>query len=162
MVRVKYRYLLIQIERTPLTNLINFKNPLTLTDVQLKNFIFNTVELNYGDLGISYLLGSFSVKYLSKETGLAIIRVTRDYYKELATCLTLINQLDSQPVVITILHCSGTIIKCQRSAIKHNKELIYSSYKQLEKMESNDDSIDLNSIENLIVKERERIEATEF
>jgi RNase P/RNase MRP subunit POP5 len=49
------------------------------------------------------------VKYLSKETGLAILRVTRDYYKELATCLTLINQLDGQPAVITILHCSGNL-----------------------------------------------------
>jgi hypothetical protein len=64
MVRVKYRYILIQIERSPITNLINFKSPLTLSDVQLKNFIFNSVELNYGDFGISYLLGSFSGKFI--------------------------------------------------------------------------------------------------
>ena len=67
------------------------------------------------------------VKYYSQSTRLGIFRVAREYKDILQASLTLTTSLSNHPVIIRVIHVSGTIKKVQEAAIKFDRELILAS-----------------------------------
>lgn len=69
-------------------------------------------------------MGNIMVKYFSLDTGIAIIRINKEYYKEAWTSLFFLTTLRKQPCKVTILHTSGTIKLIQKQAILHDRMAI--------------------------------------
>ncbi|KAJ2157028.1 RNA-binding protein pop5 [Coemansia sp. RSA 552] len=64
------------------------------------------------------------VKYFSPRTRMGIIKVPRDHCKMLLATLALITHVNKVPCTIRVLHVSGTIKSCQRTAVKIDRELL--------------------------------------
>ncbi|KAI8848877.1 hypothetical protein BC829DRAFT_393242 [Chytridium lagenaria] len=82
MVRFKNRYLLFEV--TYANGLIHE----TLHAGNFANAIRDSVELNFGDIGLGSIAGSFVVKYFSPYTGVGIVRVARDHVKMVWAAMT--------------------------------------------------------------------------
>lgn len=117
MVRFKNRYLLVQIVReSPLSG--------TLSPGDLMNVVRNSVNLNFGTFGSGATLSSLSLKYVDTKSGLAIIRICRQYYRILWASLTMTSNLMGKgQCSILVLRASGTIRNCQLAAISELRGL---------------------------------------
>ena len=107
MVRFKVRYVLFQIhfEQDP---------DQSITDSNLYNTIKDSIETNFGSVGI----GSLSIKYYNPKTCLGIIRIDRNYARHLIAALTFITSIKKQSLCFQTLHLSGTIKKVQKRIIE--------------------------------------------
>eukprot|EP00457_Paulinella_chromatophora_P016946 gb/GEZN01017869.1/.p1 GENE.gb/GEZN01017869.1/~~gb/GEZN01017869.1/.p1 ORF type:complete len:149 (+),score=25.44 gb/GEZN01017869.1/:42-488(+) len=79
---------------------------------------------NFGDMGLGCLLQSFQVKYFSNATNLCILRASRDNYRLLWTCATLVTSMNGTPGYFRSLYLGGTMRTCQRAAIAYNQQLL--------------------------------------
>ncbi|KAJ2212273.1 RNA-binding protein pop5 [Coemansia sp. RSA 1813] len=102
----------------------------TLSAKVLLALIREQVKLNFGDSGAGRILGGLQVKHLGQRTQLAIIKVPRDHCKMVQSALVLITHVQKQPCTVCVRHVSGTIKKCQRAAIRTDRELIISWYRK--------------------------------
>ncbi|KAJ2630764.1 RNA-binding protein pop5 [Coemansia sp. RSA 1694] len=59
---------------------------------------------------------------------MGILRVPRDHYQMVSAALALMTQASKRSCTIRIRHVSGTIKKCQRAAIRTDRELIVAWY----------------------------------
>ena len=58
------------------------------------------------------------VKYYSFQTGIAIVRVSKDFYKKAWTALFFLTALKKKNCSLNVLHTSGTIKLLQKKAIE--------------------------------------------
>ncbi|KAJ2579744.1 RNA-binding protein pop5 [Coemansia sp. RSA 1836] len=86
------------------------------------------IKLNFGDSGAGLVLSGLQVKYFSPQTSMGILRVPRDHYQMVSAALALMTQASKRSCTIRIRHVSGTIKKCQRAAIRTDRELIVAWY----------------------------------
>ncbi|KAK5165257.1 RNA-binding protein pop5 [Saxophila tyrrhenica] len=138
MVRVKHRYLLVNIlypddntssgattskGQKDVPYAVQFHKP-TSDRVDTRMFmqmIRNGVADLFGDYGSGMTAASLQVKYFSPATSTAIIRVARDHYRLVWAALTFTTQLPkpvNQPCSIQVVRVSGTIKKAEEEAIR--------------------------------------------
>ncbi|KAJ1980854.1 RNA-binding protein pop5 [Dimargaris cristalligena] len=122
MVRLKDRYILFEVvfEQTYNNNCSNLsqrviypddKHPpkLVVSTTTIFSKIRDTVIDLFGDVGHSQLLNRVQ---------------PRDQYQQIWAALSFIRSLDGKGCMVRALHLSGTIVKCQRAAIRYNQELL--------------------------------------
>ncbi|KAJ2433638.1 RNA-binding protein pop5, partial [Coemansia sp. RSA 2522] len=68
-------------------------------------------------------------KHFNPHTRLGIIKVPRDHIKMVSATLALIPHVKKTPCALRVRHVSGTIKKCQKSAIRTDRELILAYHK---------------------------------
>jgi ribonuclease P/MRP protein subunit POP5 len=153
MVRVKYRYLVVNLlypepvakSKSPLPHVVQIHSP-TPDAVHagiLVRLVREGVEDLYGDYGVgmvstglksmphpntaNILLTCFAVNYWSASTSTAIIRCPRDHYEMVWAALTYITRLPKPadvPVVLRVIRVSGTIKKAEEEIIRRSQLII--------------------------------------
>ncbi|WPH04775.1 Hypothetical protein R9X50_00767000 [Acrodontium crateriforme] len=140
MVRIKHRYLLVNIlypddtkstlaTNSPLPHTVQFHQPSpdTLTSKLLTRLLREGLSDYFGDYGAGRAAGSLQVKYFSPATSTAIIRVAREHYRLVWAVLTYLSFLP-RPVerrcVMRIVRVSGTMRKAEEEAIRRARVAI--------------------------------------
>jgi len=174
MVRIKHRYLLLEIlyPTTPLSTTnspksslypspadfhLPFHSPTSdlLTPQLLTRFLRDAISDLYGDYGAALVSSSLVVKYLSCPTSTAIVRVNRSGWRMLWGGITSITRLnlgragkESVECVIRVVRVSGTIRKSEEECIRRSKESIRRAKKLLDPQEEYiemEDRVDMTS-----------------
>eukprot|EP01117_Protostelium_nocturnum_P014120 TRINITY_DN5333_c0_g1_i2.p1 TRINITY_DN5333_c0_g1~~TRINITY_DN5333_c0_g1_i2.p1 ORF type:complete len:133 (-),score=32.13 TRINITY_DN5333_c0_g1_i2:206-604(-) len=117
MVRIKHRYILTEI------GFEDEKERRKIDTSKLYWTIRNSIQLHFGDFGMGSLLSSLQVKYWNKETGICIIRCSRDQYQLCWSSLTWVTNMfeTNSPVSMRVIHVGGTIKMCLRSALEYDR-----------------------------------------
>ncbi|KAF2103511.1 hypothetical protein NA57DRAFT_19073, partial [Rhizodiscina lignyota] len=148
MVRIKHRYLLINIlyPNAPdatskfdgdLPPVVQFQQPSpdNLESQILLRAIRESVVHLFGDYGAGLISSSLKVNYLSQATSTAIIRVARSQLRIVWAALTFITRLP-KPVntacVIHVVRVSGTIRKAEEAAIQRARESVLKARREAE------------------------------
>ncbi|KAK0356091.1 RNA-binding protein pop5 [Friedmanniomyces endolithicus] len=138
MVRIKHRYLLVNIlypdakysqlrpatkgdDDVPYTVQFRRPSPDQMNGGLLMRLIRDGVVELFGDYGSGKIAGSLQVKYFSAATSTAIIRVSREHCRLVWSALTFATRLPrpvDQPCVIQVVRVSGTIRKAEEEAIR--------------------------------------------
>jgi len=121
MVRFKNRWFLVEFIRCESSD---GRRPAAITSKHVWNALKESVLLNFGDAGWGAVGGSLNVKYFSPVTNLCIIRVGRDQHQIAWGAITLLTTLEGERFIPHVIHCSGTIKKCQQAAIRHDREVV--------------------------------------
>ncbi|MCJ1470598.1 hypothetical protein MMC07_009244 [Pseudocyphellaria aurata] len=148
MVRIKHRYLLIQIlypdplpasskpstkPATFLPEIVRFHHPSPndVTPQVLARAIREQIAVLYGDYGVGVTASSLNVKYLSAATSTAIVRCSRAHYRLVWAALSFMTHLPSsssststRSCVFRVVRVSGTIKKCEEEAIRRARAAI--------------------------------------
>ncbi|CCH47123.1 Ribonuclease P/MRP protein subunit [Wickerhamomyces ciferrii] len=135
MVRLKARYILFDViypnlekeQENYLKKTCLLQHHSTSQNVNLRalsELVKRNIQLLFGDQGYGTAGISIIVKYFSQKTSTGIIRCSREYYKLICAALTIINKLNGKDVIFRIIKISGTIRKCEQSAIDRNKKLM--------------------------------------
>ncbi|CEM31380.1 unnamed protein product [Vitrella brassicaformis CCMP3155] len=111
MVRLKVRWLALSFEWEERTSL----PPLTST--HLMEALRESLEENFGEMGLGRNLSRLKVIYFSPATGFGVIRCARTYYQLVWAALTLMTSIGGVRVAIQVIHCSGTIKRLQTEVI---------------------------------------------
>ncbi|KAL8790361.1 MAG: hypothetical protein Q9195_006379 [Heterodermia aff. obscurata] len=148
MVRVKHRYLLLNIlypeqeqypRKASLPDTLQFHHPSPddLTPQLLARAIRDQISLLYGDYGAGLTNNGLNIKYLSPATSTAIIRCSRDNYRLVWAALTYMTQLpksskfaQARSCVMQVVRVSGTIKKSEEEAIRRAKTAICKARKE--------------------------------
>ncbi len=147
MVRIKHRYLLINIlfPDSPLTNkttpsnatppaYVTFRSPIPsqLNPGLFISHLRNSIATHFGDSGLGLTTGSLKVVYLSPATSTAIVRCPRQHYRIVWAALTYINELPGvrrgvpgKQCVVQVVGVSGTIRKSEEELLRRaRKDLV--------------------------------------
>ncbi|KAJ2905410.1 Ribonuclease P/MRP protein subunit POP5 [Zalerion maritima] len=135
MVRVKERYLLINIQypeakkpNPTIPDVVVWHQPTTssLSPDKLLRAIKQTAQKYFGKHGQS-CLETISVKYLSNATSTFILRVGRPHFRLLWSTLTLMDVIpvkNGSPCVFNVVRVCGTIKKAEQEAIRRARSLV--------------------------------------
>ncbi len=102
MVRIKHRYLLVQIlypfpqttdSNAPDSVLFHAPTPPHISSSTLIHLLRTQVSLLFGDYGSGVLAAGLSVKYFSNATSTAIVRCPRAHYRLAWAALTFVTEL---------------------------------------------------------------------
>lgn len=90
--------------------------------------IRSTVDSHFGEFGTGQCQAMLALRFYNAQSGLGIIRVGRSQASIVQGALTYIKELGGHPVVIRVMHVSGTIRKCEirASDIKRQELISYS------------------------------------
>ena len=143
MVRIKHRYLLVNIlspesenirpskSTASVPNLIQFHapSPDSFTPQLFSRLIKEQVSLLYGDYGLGLVSGSLKILYLSPATSTAIVRVARDHYRIVWAALAFITEVPNagkapKRCVMRVVRVSGTVRKAEEEAIRRARMAI--------------------------------------
>lgn len=118
MVRVKYRYILVEIQTDQYKNRLK----LPLKESELKRAILDSVETLHGDYGIACIQAGFSIKMYNSATRLFIVRVYRKYHSLLGSSLPIITTVGKLRVGFRTLRLTGTIRSALKFVIQYDRE----------------------------------------
>ncbi|KAL8880474.1 MAG: hypothetical protein Q9205_000716 [Flavoplaca limonia] len=144
MVRIKHRYLLVNIlypeppksqphQPLDIPDSVSIHQPTSdeLTPQLLAKAIRDQILLMYGDYGAGVTSTGLLVKYLSAATSTAIIRCSRANYQVVWAALTYMTHLPRlpdqeklQPCVMQVIRVSGTIRKAEEEIIRRARAAI--------------------------------------
>ncbi|KAF2829253.1 hypothetical protein CC86DRAFT_187269 [Ophiobolus disseminans] len=163
MVRVKYRYLVVNIlypeppetRKTQLPDLVQVYSPTpdAFHAGLFVRLIREQVEELFGDYGMGMISSGLKINYWSPSTSTAIIRCPRDHYEMVWAALTYVTHLPKpveQPVVMRIVRVSGTIKKAEEEVIRRSQQII----KRAKAWEGAGELPMLQSVEKVVEKER--------
>lgn len=114
MVRFKNRYLLVGIQWK------DGRYDESVTDTSLVQCLRESVQLNFGDVGLATAVTALQVKYLNPVTSLFILRCSRDQLRDILCALTVTTTLAQQSVVFRVLHVAGKLASSKEVTEKHN------------------------------------------
>ncbi|KAL2917061.1 RNA-binding protein pop5 [Polyrhizophydium stewartii] len=118
MVRLKTRYLLCEVLFE------DGKVQDGATAYMLLNALKDSIEANFGDVGLGAVAASIQVKYFNPLTGMAIVRASRDLAPMVWAAATLVTALRKRTCLVRVVHVSGTIRLLQRRAIEFNRDAV--------------------------------------
>ncbi|KAL8801595.1 MAG: hypothetical protein Q9223_006932 [Gallowayella weberi] len=146
MVRIKHRYLLVNIlypeppkskeprhQSSNVPDLVQIRRPTSdhLSPSLLAKAIRDQILLMYGDYGSGITSTGLLVKYLSPATSTAIVRCSRANYQIVWAALTFMTHLPRlpdqdklQPCVMQVVRVSGTIRKAEEEVIRRARAAI--------------------------------------
>ncbi|PIA13977.1 hypothetical protein COEREDRAFT_47825 [Coemansia reversa NRRL 1564] len=140
MVRFKNRYICFELLQEPFSdhtssldhpNSVQQPVPAIATSAKgIYNLLRESIKQNFGDLGAGHVLTGMQVKYFNKRTQMGIVKVPRDHCNMVLAAMVVITHATKCQCSIRVRHVSGTIKKCQQSAIRTARELIISWYEQ--------------------------------
>ncbi len=113
MVKFKSRYILTE---------IHFQNETLLKDIdqyKMLNFIKQSVDTFFGDIGLGQIIKNFQVKYVNNYTNMIIIRIARENLGILLSSLSLLNRYEGERIRFQTLGVCGTIKLCENKAKKY-------------------------------------------
>nr|POF15006.1 ribonuclease p/mrp protein subunit pop5 [Quercus suber] len=134
MVRIKHRYLLVNIlypdeKKSPVNSAsaakdeipysVQFRQP--SSDQLNPKFLARVIKDGVASLFGDYGSGKIAIKYFSPATSTMIIRVSRDHYRLVWTALTYMTRLPrpvDEACVMQVVRVSGTIRKAEEEAIR--------------------------------------------
>jgi ribonuclease P/MRP protein subunit POP5 len=116
MVKFKSRYLLAELQYEHDASKVK-----QYDSNQLYAFITKQIKMFFGDVGIGKTKKNFQVKYHNNFTNVVIMRVSKEHIDILWTTLTLVTQIDNEPLRIKIIKVSGTIKKAEAFLAEHLK-----------------------------------------
>ncbi|BBM97959.1 ribonuclease P/MRP protein subunit POP5 [Marchantia polymorpha subsp. ruderalis] len=118
MVVFKRRFLLMEIIwlGTPWPDLA------TLTPAVLTSTIQKSLEVNFGEHGLSSCLQSLHVKYFNQVTGLFLVQCSREEFRKLWCAITFISDIRNLPVLFNLLDLSGNIRTSRKTIAKFEQE----------------------------------------
>ncbi|XP_060893550.1 ribonuclease P/MRP protein subunit POP5 [Labrus mixtus] len=123
MVRVKSRYLLLEVNVTDRSRL------LLLDDRAVFRAVKAAVARIHGDYGEALCSVRMSVKYLNALTGIVFLRFPKMCYKLLWSALPFITCIENQgqniPCFLNCLHVGGTIRTCQKFLIRYHTQQLH-------------------------------------
>ncbi|KAJ2826731.1 RNA-binding protein pop5, partial [Coemansia erecta] len=135
--------------------------PLTLGNSDIIKLIRDGVKENYGDSGVGQILAGVQVKHFSQHTCLGIVKVPRDHCKMVLATLALMTHVKKNQCIVRVRHVSGTIKKCQKSAIRTDRELILAWHQRQQKMAAPGTPGDAN-VNQLLKESESQINALEL
>jgi ribonuclease P/MRP protein subunit POP5 len=122
MVRLKHRWLLVEILYPNETSTVPFSAPShNVTTKILLDALRQQISYNFGDHGNGLVSSSLSIRYFSGATSTGIIRVARDHFRMIWAALTFIKELGGRECVITVRRVSGTIKKAEEEILRRDK-----------------------------------------
>ncbi|KAK9478501.1 ribonuclease P/MRP protein subunit [Lipomyces japonicus] len=113
-----------QANESEITMIMNRPGPVEVTSNSVNAAMRDSINRNFGDLGAGLVRASVSLKYFSQATSTGIVRVSRDHYRIVWAALTLLNEIGNNKVVVSVIHVSGTIKKCENALIANTKQKI--------------------------------------
>ncbi|KAL8584732.1 hypothetical protein ACOMHN_035652 [Nucella lapillus] len=116
MVRVKYRYFLVEIRYQG-----SGRVERRVSSEQVFKAVRQTVKDAHGDYGLGVLKDSLMVKYMNWETNCLVIRAKRDYYQLAQTAFTLVKKIGVHSCFLHTLYIGGTMNSCQKFLGLHNR-----------------------------------------
>mmetsp|Transcript_24938 Transcript_24938/g.43811 ORF Transcript_24938/g.43811 Transcript_24938/m.43811 type:complete len:147 (+) Transcript_24938:157-597(+) len=126
MVRFKNRYVLAEFQWQ------DGKYDPNLSNKDIYDAIKDSVAFHFGDLGAGMINPGLSIKYWNPVTGLALVRVPRQFLKELRISMAFLTQLKSRVIKVKSIHCSGTIRACEQAAVKYLRQWLADAPSSLE------------------------------
>ncbi|KAJ1975355.1 RNA-binding protein pop5 [Dimargaris xerosporica] len=125
MVRFKQRYLVFEIvfedsgarlsldtqgtsKHVPIDQVL--PQPSQLEKRAIRNIIQDQMVVLFGDYGAATLQSFFQAE--------------RDFYTKVWAAMTLITRINNRPCMIRVIHAGGTIKRCQREAIRYDRDII--------------------------------------
>lgn len=128
MVRFKNRYLLCVIEHDSYDNRV-LENVVSRSIISV---VRTSVQKNFGDVTAGKLASSLAIKFWSPALGLALIRTSRDNFRETWAAVSMIDHLDSSipetvQIRFRVIHVGGTIRSCQKSAVEYSRKILLES-----------------------------------
>lgn len=131
MVRLKTRYVLFEVvypeaPQGGATTVLSLHSPTadSVTPKMITQLIRLSLSKNFGELGTSFSLSTFSLKYFSNKTSTGILRVHRDAIKYIQAAFFFITALDGKPCIFNCVGVSGSIKKCEDRSITRSKKLV--------------------------------------
>lgn len=112
MVRFKCRYLLVEVTW-------GVRAPPTVSSVDVFRTLRATVQQQLGELGAAHITQSVQIKYWNGVTGVAIVRVARDFAASLRLCIESVREVTrGVPGVLRVVHAAGSMRLCQKAALR--------------------------------------------
>jgi ribonuclease P/MRP protein subunit POP5 len=146
MVRIKHRYLLLQIlypssipktsnSNIPESILVQAPSASHITSSTLLHLLRTQISLLFGDYGSGVLAAGLSIKYFSNATSTAIVRCPRAHYRLAWAALTFVTELPAvrkgatggERCVFRVVRVSGTIKKAEEEAVRRARRVISSA-----------------------------------
>ena len=72
-----------------------------------------SIQANFGDVGAGYALATLSVRDFDAKTSTAVVKCAAKQHAEVRACLTFINNLCAQPVIMQTLAVCGSARTCE-------------------------------------------------
>ncbi|KAJ1731029.1 RNA-binding protein pop5 [Coemansia biformis] len=104
--------------------------PPVLSAKSISQLVRDCVKLSFGDSGAGHVLMGTQVKYFNARTCMGIIKVPRDHCRMVLAAMVLATHVNKRPCTVCVRHVSGTIKKCQKAAIRVDRELIIAWHQQ--------------------------------
>jgi ribonuclease P/MRP protein subunit POP5 len=116
--------------------MVRFKNRYLLCEIAMENgeiidglsgyavlaCINDSLTELFGDAAA--LLGHVQIKYYSCFTNLAIIRVSRDFHKQVWAAITMVTAIRKRNCAIRVIHVGGTIKLVQKHTLDHDAKIL--------------------------------------
>ncbi|XP_072038750.1 ribonuclease P/MRP protein subunit POP5-like [Amphiura filiformis] len=137
MVRLKKRYFLCEIVFVDQDG-FSSSQPQTLPSLKeadVYHAVKGAVEEIYGDYGVGAVMGGLNVKYMNARTNVVLIRVHLHANKILWTSLPFVKKIAKCDCFMKTLHIGGTILSCQKSLLKYNRQQLAVLLKQCKTQE---------------------------
>lgn len=120
---------------------------------ELLTAVRESLQLNFGDLGLGQSIGSLQVKYLSPMTSTCVVRCSREHSEQVWAAITLITELNRRAVLLRMVDFSGNVQTCRQKLWKHEG-------RRLECLRSQS-KLDASHFDKLVEDMKERIAAIE-
>lgn len=120
MVRFKTRYILFEL-LSPNGDHVTFQSKQILQELR------QTILMYFGEYGSGLCQSMLQLKYYNKDTSLGILKTSRDQIRMVHGGLTLMRSIDSEPVIVRVMHISGTLKKTEIKALNINKSALVSA-----------------------------------
>ncbi|KAF5831184.1 hypothetical protein DUNSADRAFT_13487 [Dunaliella salina] len=113
MVRFKNRYLLVR---------LNWKDRAAegLNELGLVKALRDSLEVQFGDVGLGSSFQSLQVKWYSPFSRLGVVRCDREACKQVCSSIAQLKDINFRKVVVEPLHVCGTMQACQRHTQRLN------------------------------------------
>lgn len=107
MVRFKQRYILVKMHTDA-------------RDVQQKAIyqaLSGRVVSQLGVWGYGAVRATLNIKYHNPDTNMFIVRVTRDFVRDMWFCISSVKELNGRPTTFEVVHVGGTLRTCKKALL---------------------------------------------
>jgi ribonuclease P/MRP protein subunit POP5 len=111
MVRFKQRYLLFNVVREGKCDGVSVS--------EILGALRRNMERVLGSWGYGALRASLSIKYWNPDTGMLIIRVARDHFRQGWFAVTSITEIKDRRCALTCMHVGGTIRVVKKTLLRY-------------------------------------------
>ncbi|XP_066145974.1 ribonuclease P/MRP protein subunit POP5 [Euwallacea fornicatus] len=112
MVRLKNRYIVVEINPEAPHHATTAFQPLKINENTLNSQILDTVQQLHGDFGVAAVRSGFRAKYCNELTHIAIVRCRQGPHKLVTSVLPFVTYIDTHKVIFNTLYIGATMRNC--------------------------------------------------